>query len=339
MARCDVTTWVDRKCEMCDATDATWTCLNCKKVICDKCKSQHLQSEATEKHKVKSTINEKILNSFIVHGDINRVTAADDGKAWVWGCTSMQSRGLKLVTSEGQIEKCIMTRFLIHDVIVGEFGELLLLLTVFMRTKVVKCSMNGEGFQDVYVASEGYTLRAIALTDSGNVVVGLKSYRFGRKLVEITRSGKEVRSIQDDPVFPKLVVDPVSICTNRNGDIVVVDCSEDVIAIDLSSKQRFRYYGTMKRFETTVALECVVTDKYGHIIISDSFNNALHLLNKEGLFLQYLLNKPYEVRGSFATFVFPKKHKCFHPKGLTIEKSGILWVYCHGNEIKRVQYL
>ncbi|KAJ8311007.1 hypothetical protein KUTeg_011452 [Tegillarca granosa] len=53
--------------------------------------------------------------------------------------------------------------------------------------------------------------------------------------------------------------------------------------------------------------ECLVTDKYGHIIISDMENSVVHVLDRDGKFIQYLITP---------------QHGCDKPDGLDLDNHG-----------------
>ena len=68
----------------------------------------------------------------------------------------------------------------------------------------------------------------------------------------------------------------------------------------------------------------ITCDKYGHVIVADYNSNLVHLLDKHGRFLMYLLT---EVDGIFA------------PTSVAIDKAGFLWVGGGDATIKIYRYI
>ncbi|KAJ8313628.1 hypothetical protein KUTeg_008189 [Tegillarca granosa] len=131
------------------------------------------------------------------------------------------------------------------------------------------------------------------------------------KIVELTTNGQHIRTIQHDTVSNKLLFDtPVCICTNINGDIIVLDNRRKIVAINKSSTKRFIYNGKERNLKNLWSPQYVVTSRYGHIIISDHRNSVLHMLDKDGNFIEFL---------------FTLDHGCCHPTGLAIDILGRLW--------------
>ncbi|KAJ8311003.1 hypothetical protein KUTeg_011448 [Tegillarca granosa] len=116
--------------------------------------------------------------------------------------------------------------------------------------------------------------RGIAITDTGNVLVVLYEYKDGM-IVEITTNGKHFRTIQQD------IVDNI-ICTNINGD------KSKVVVVNKQGQRRFIYQAEGRKLKSVFKPQYVVTDKHGHIIISDFYNSVINVLDIDGKFIQFL---------------------------------------------------
>ncbi|KAJ8316043.1 hypothetical protein KUTeg_006057 [Tegillarca granosa] len=224
-------------------------------------------------------IDAKILSSFTCNK--NGVVTTGNDQAWLW---SWGKRGLSLVSSDGKAIQDINTNFEVCDAAVSTSGDLI--VTVWNGNKVKKLTSH-ETCTDIYTAVD--ETRGITATDTGNVLVGLYR-RNASKLVEITTSGKHIRTIQHDTSDNKqLFVDPRFICTNINGNIRLSDNRGKVVAVNKSGTKRFIYDGKERKLQKPFDPWNVVTDKYGNIMIADYNNSAVQVLNQDGKFIKYLI--------------------------------------------------
>ncbi|KAJ8311005.1 hypothetical protein KUTeg_011450 [Tegillarca granosa] len=174
----------------------------------------------------------------------------------------------------------------------------------------------------IYTAQDNYLTRGITVTDTGNVLVVLYKYK-DSKIVEITTSGQHIRTIQHDPVDNKqLFGHPRFICTNINCDIIVTD-DDKVVVVNEPGQKRFIYQPEGTQLIHSFSPQYTVTDKHGHIIISDYWNCLIHVLDIDGKFIQYLIKPEY----------------CL-PYGMDLDNHGRLWLCNYGKEeIKKIKYL
>ncbi|KAJ8321579.1 hypothetical protein KUTeg_000870 [Tegillarca granosa] len=115
--------------------------------------------------------------------------------------------------------------FNVYDAAVSTTGDLY--VTEFGGITVKKITRDNK-FTDIYTARGNYVTQGITVTDTGNVLVFF-AYN-NSKIVEITTIGKHIRTIQYDPVDNKQLFDnPLLICTNINGDIIVTDDDKIVV--------------------------------------------------------------------------------------------------------------
>lgn len=77
---------------------------------------------------------------------------------------------------------------------------------------------------------------------------------------------------------------------NINGDIIVAGLLCGVLGMDRSGRHRFSYKESESGFQ--IRAKGICTDSLLHILVSDSFDSAVHMLNQYGQFLCYLLTTP-----------------------------------------------
>ncbi|XP_062606837.1 uncharacterized protein LOC134268588 [Saccostrea cucullata] len=91
----------------------------------------------------------------------------------------------------------------------------------------------------------------------------------------------------------KLFHNPQQIVENRNKDICVIDHRQNacgkVVVTDSEGKFRFAYNGVGGHNIQSFLPTGIATDSRSNILISDSKNNTIHLLDSDGTFFRYLL--------------------------------------------------
>ncbi|KAK3106145.1 hypothetical protein FSP39_013617 [Pinctada imbricata] len=124
----------------------------------------------------------------------------------------------------------------------------------------------------------------------------------------------------------KLFVNPCRIAQNINLDLCVVDWVDKefrsrLVVVSVTSKRRFTYTGQpalKKKFSS----DDVICDQHGRILLTDDYNNAVHLLSEDGHFLQYLLTEQSTLR----------RPRCLGLHGDT------LWVGCDKSVVRVYKY-
>ncbi|XP_056006464.1 uncharacterized protein LOC125664524 [Ostrea edulis] len=113
------------------------------------------------------------------------------------------------------------------------------------------------------------------------------------KVVRYSGTGTILQEIQYDSQGQPLYRRPAYITENVNGDIIVTDWKKNaVIAVDRLGIFRFSFSGRDK----PSAVTSVTTDAGGHVIVTD-FGDKIHMLDRDGRFLRYIIpdqriNKP-----------------------------------------------
>ncbi|XP_062571266.1 uncharacterized protein LOC134233312 [Saccostrea cucullata] len=117
----------------------------------------------------------------------------------------------------------------------------------------------------------------------------------GRKVLQYTSTGELIREIRYH--FNR----PLFIAENINSDIIVNDyysVKTKYLVKAVSSREylRFIYDGSVEfGFASTVGPGGLDCDTLGHIIIADHYNNNIHIINKDGGFVRFLLNENHYV--------------------------------------------
>ena len=114
-----------------------------------------------------------------------------------------------------------------------------------------------------------------------------------------------------------------------NSDLCIVDKTDKsflsvakVLSLGKDNKIRYEYTGTDKRQSSIPCGLC--TDDVGHVLITDFDNQNIHILDKDGNFLQYLLTGEQGLR---------------KPVSINVDSEGNAWVGQQFGDMKIVKYL
>ncbi|XP_052679278.1 E3 ubiquitin-protein ligase TRIM71-like [Crassostrea angulata] len=115
---------------------------------------------------------------------------------------------------------------------------------------------------------------------NGDILVGMY-----RKVTRYNKTGTEIQNIQRDNKGQLLYNLPHYITENINGDVCVSDYKIAVVVVNKSGQHRFSYTGQGFGFDPYG----ICTDIYGHILVCETNNNTVHLLDRDGQLLSLLL--------------------------------------------------
>ncbi|KAK3103523.1 hypothetical protein FSP39_019839 [Pinctada imbricata] len=110
----------------------------------------------------------------------------------------------------------------------------------------------------------------------------------------IDMKGKVIRKYTvDERDQSKMFTSPIRIVINLNSDFCVIDVlnkdlNSRVISVTGDSKLRFTYKG-QQRLGLKFYICDIACDSVGRIILTEYYNHAVHVLNADGDFLQFLL--------------------------------------------------
>ncbi|XP_056021507.1 uncharacterized protein LOC125651566 [Ostrea edulis] len=127
--------------------------------------------------------------------------------------------------------------------------------------------------------------RGITSTASDDLLVCLRKADQS-KVMRYSITGTVLQEIQYDSQGHTLYGKINSITENINGDIIVTEWNKNaVIAVNRLGIFRFSYSGRDKLFFACA----VTTDPAGHVIVTDSTGDKIHMLDRDGRFLRYII--------------------------------------------------
>ncbi|XP_061169492.1 uncharacterized protein LOC133178824 [Saccostrea echinata] len=130
---------------------------------------------------------------------------------------------------------------------------------------------------------------------NGNLLIGMWRRDTDTSIVSrFDRSGRHIQSFQYDETGESLYKKALYITENQNSDVVVSDLWYGVVVVNRNGKHRFSYKGppSVRRLSP----HGVCTDALMHILICDYNTSSVHMIDKDGRFLRYLLNKKHGIK-------------------------------------------
>lgn len=254
----------------------------------------------------------EILSSFALCN--NNVTAAvSQNEAWFGWCGY---RGVNLVTRNGEKIMTVETgNDFVCDMAASRSGQLL--VSSYRGHHVKKLNTDGHSFADIYKSDAGKETHGITVNHEDNVFVCVyEVYTSCLSIIQLDLDGNVKHTIKYDVTHIKtsLLDHPVRIACNVNGHLILTEPYQRVVAIDLTGQLMFIYSGQLGQpFNPHYA----VSDKHGHILISDCVNSKIHILDREG---------------TLKRFISPDDSDLKYPLGMSIDQSDNLWLCSYGNE-------
>nr|XP_022320416.1 uncharacterized protein LOC111122778 [Crassostrea virginica] len=106
------------------------------------------------------------------------------------------------------------------------------------------------------------------------------------KVVRYSSTGTVLQEIQYDSQCQPLYQDAWYIAENVNGDIIVTDYKK-IIVIAVDRLGKFRYTYSKKEVDSFFC--SLATDSIGHVYVTDSIGDKIHMLDRDGRFLRYII--------------------------------------------------
>ena len=161
---------------------------------------------------------------------------------------------------------------------------------------------------------------------SGDIAV---TFAYEGRVIIYSMSGKVIKEPDK-----KLFKCPFWVAQSKvNNDLYITDKTENyhnstgkVLALGKGYRVRYEYTGQDDRRFFFPSGLC--TDNAGHVLITDYYNDRVHILDRDGRFLQYLLTREQGFR---------------RPLSIAVDSEGNAWVgqtsTCTTADVKVVKYL
>ncbi|XP_061176047.1 E3 ubiquitin-protein ligase arc-1-like [Saccostrea echinata] len=207
------------------------------------------------------------------------------------------------------------------DIAVTTTGELIL---CNRSANILKLTRNNK--MDPMIKINGWIILNICITVRNELLAMMVNANKTQSKVVRFADSKEKQSIQFDHEGKPLFSSSTSskyIRENKNTDICVADRDASVVVVTNNAGcLRFRYTGhDSTRENGTFSPAGIATDSQAHILVADTKNDCIHIIDENGQFLSHL-------------FI------CKSPTGLAVDSNDNLYVAEKSfGKVKRIRYI
>jgi hypothetical protein len=255
--------------------------------------------------------------------NLKRVACAGSDKAWISGKDEI----IHCVDIHGTVQDAVPSTCPEYpsDITVSKEGELIY-SDVYNRT--VNIVRRGKT-EALITIPRGWGSSGLSFTRSEDILVSMNTIDYSRQYKIVRYQGKKVTQEIDkdgsgNPIYQGGEY-ALYVKENINGDIVASDGNANtVVVVNRKGKVRFQYNDKPLGERQPFSPRQIVTDSMGNIIVADTFNDCLHILDQNGQFIKYVDN--FGLNGG--------------PNGLSVDSEGRLWVgLYYSGEVKVIQYV
>lgn len=252
-------------------------------------------------------------------GPITCISAARSGQAWV--CRGNDRYLLHLYHRNGHKKETRTLKVKVEDVTVRQDKSLFLI--PYLSQSVKRVSSTGK-LTDFYTSSDLET-SGLCATSRFEILVTTKAIQFSQKkkprarsrpsVIRLTQTGEIIWDIKNKGADP--FVKPGRLTVGKNGDICVIDAEpsrEHVVILSPDGELKGKYYGVKDPIlSRSFDPKDICYDANGFIYVADLVNSAVHVLDKQGNFLHFLIDC---------------RDGILYPSALACDTDGFIWVGC-----------
>ncbi|XP_052697509.1 uncharacterized protein LOC128175722 [Crassostrea angulata] len=226
--------------------------------------------------KITSIINTKFPAEEKFESRLYGMAVTDDNKVWMGGA----SYELKLFDLQGHLHQTVS---------ITTQGMYLCMYNkqvVYTGIKDVRMISADNDTVETMFTTGDWVPYGVTSAASGDLLVCLRKDDQS-KVVRYSSTGTVLQEIQYDSQCQPLYKQVLYITENVNGDIIVTDWGKKaVIAVNRLGIFRYSYSG---KDSTNFFAYSVATDSVGHVIVTDYNGDKIHLLDRDGRFLRYII--------------------------------------------------
>nr|XP_022345065.1 uncharacterized protein LOC111137729 [Crassostrea virginica] len=255
----------------------------------------------------------------VLFRDLHSVSCLSDSELWTCGNDNI----LRLYNLQGELLRSVRTKSgnYPRDIAVTRSGDL-------VYTDFYDRSINLVSGTKVkrLIRLRGWTPLYLCSTSSGDLFVIMRSNNWNQTKVVRYSGSTEKQSIQWDdkgkPLYTSKGYITKYLSENRNLDICVADSeARAVVVVSSAGELRFRYTGPLSTPRESFRIVGITTDSRANILMSDSVNHHIHIIDQDGHFLRYIHNCGLQ-----------------GPWGLCVDSRVNLFVTEYGGKVKKLQY-
>nr|XP_022305103.1 E3 ubiquitin-protein ligase TRIM71-like [Crassostrea virginica] len=287
-----------------------------------------LDMHETEKHctAIKSKISKMFLDGPQIIMDVktdhvlSSIFCKNESAFWTCG----EDKDIKLHNLKGELLSSFQSKSgnVPWDLTVTKEGDLIYSDRKDSSINIVK----SEGIVEL-IKLQGWIPRGVYSTPSGDLLVTMNSEDNEQTKVVRYSGYTEKQNIQWDdegrPLYTSSgLFNTKYVNENKNLDICVADNNAGaVVVVSAAGILRFRYKGPSFPTKGSFTPVGIATDSQSRILTSDINNDCIHILDRDGQFLRFIVNR-----------------KLSRPWGLCVDLKDNLFVAVNEGRVKKIKY-
>ena len=224
------------------------------------------------------------------------LTCVGSGHAWV----KTDRRKLKLMDTNGHVKETIDINSRWSNVVKSAHGDIILTDESDKNNICINSISSDRRIKTLFRIESGIP-SGLCLLNSGDIAITFYS---NGKVFIYSMSGKVIKELDK-----KKFINPHRVAQNKvNNDIYIAyktcyrntyDSGGKVLALGKDYNVRYEYTGQENNTKPLYPSD-LCTDDTGHVLILDGNGDQVHILDKDGRFLQYLLTGDHGLWGLFS---------------------------------------
>ena len=246
-----------------------------------------------------------VQSAFRTEGYSSSITCIGSGHAWV----QTKNKKLQQVDIKGSVKDTININFDFADIALSPQGDIILTDTTNNHIKLISTNKKVQTLCKVQWEPCG-----LCCLHSGDIAV---TFCDEGRVVIYSMSGEVIKELDR-----KLFKSPCRVAQSKVNSDLYISEHRKVVALDKDYRVRYEYTGQGDGGYFIPRGLC--TDNAGHVLIADYYSDRVHILDKDGQFLQYLLTRE---RGPMG------------PQRIDVDCEGNAWVGYMRGDVRVVKYL
>lgn len=255
-----------------------------------------------EEIKMAKTID--TISTFEHKEPVSHIAPISDTMAWIG-----RYFPLTLVGMDGHQERTIQTN--VHGIAITHKGEVL----ISGLQEINKLAHGGKVVN--FVNTSPYFPHGLFVTAHDEVMACLTQAYKDAKVVRMNPQGMNIMTIQYDKDGKPIYKEPRYVVHHEDGDVWVSDVGiKCVIVTNKHGRVRFKYKGPQNvniKMRHEFKPHGLAITKSGTILVNDHKNSTVHLVDKNGQFIQFFLTR---------------LHGIDKPTAIAIDTTGNIWISC-----------
>lgn len=273
------------RCQRCDCPKVKWKCDQCVLLMCDKCgredhavKGHHIIDITTSQVKI-SDVKEYQDKDFY----IKFLAVAHDNSLWIGNgikekgfITYDALQNVKLVGDKAKVKSSF--NLSIFDIAVTPNNDILL-VTEEPKLKQIKAGSN-KVTDSIYCMEKSFKYKSVHVTKVGKVIVGGDSV-----VVVMDTDGRHLTRYEKDENNKIIFPYEISCLTSTTNGNIFAACTSDTKVVVLGQTEIisiYRGHPTVNDEYNKFYPSSLVTTPMDNVIVADSENHSLHILDNTG---------------------------------------------------------